>query len=248
MRKRRRWEASELTTRALGQNYEAFREDNLVAGTRHRPELLMTPLVAVPLQLDVCSPSCPTHYAPRLGASSPASYPLAPSTSTSSAPPPCGPRARAGTLTGSYIPTPPIDQLYPPFAVPLTFHLATHSRTSTGYDAFVPSQCAWMHAGVRFADHAPCTRRDERVLFLGDSHGRAAFDVVKVRLEGGGAVASSSVKMEMRNATIGNLFMVRGRSSVRRALEIVTDLVRDARRSSFGSRRTALRFALLGIA
>ncbi|TNY20395.1 hypothetical protein DMC30DRAFT_352404 [Rhodotorula diobovata] len=191
------------------QNYEAFREDNLVAGTRHRPELLMTPLVAVPLQLDVCSPSCPTHYAPRLGASSPASYPLAPSTSTSSAPPPCGPRARAGTLTGSYIPTPPIDQLYPPFAVPLTFHLATHSRTSTGYDAFVPSQCAWMHAGVRFADHAPCTRRDERVLFLGDSHGRAAFDVVKVRLEGGGAVASSSVKMEMRNATIGNLFMVR---------------------------------------
>jgi len=221
------------------QDYNAFREDNIVAGTRHRPELLMTSLTAVPLELDICAPTCATHYAPRLGFSLPPAFPLS-RTALQPGPnlPSCGARARAGTLGGAYLPTRPIDQLYPPFSLPYSYHPSTHSRTSTGYNAFVPAECAWTHAGTRFADHAPCVAREDkqRVLFVGDSHARAAFDIVTVRLEGEGAVASSSVKLEVRNATVGSLFMVRRPPSLD-LLAFVrggTD-VETACRSSFGA-------------
>ncbi|GAA5850491.1 hypothetical protein JCM9279_001434 [Rhodotorula babjevae] len=189
------------------QDFNAFREDNIVAGTRHRPELLMTSLTAVPLELDICAPTCAMHYAPRLGFSLPPTFPPSRSALEPTLPS-CAARARAGTLRGSYLPTRPVDQLYPPFALPYSYYPSTHSRTSSGYDAFVPAECAWAHAGLRFADHAPCVAREKkRVLFVGDSHARAAFDIVAVRLEGEGAVASTSVKLDVRNATVGRLFM-----------------------------------------
>ncbi|GAA6048682.1 hypothetical protein JCM3770_002018 [Rhodotorula araucariae] len=184
------------------EDYHGFREVPVVPGTRERPPLLMRALVASPVELGICDARCPTHYAPRLGFSVPATVPPAEGASL----PSCSERARAGTLSGSYIPTRAVDQLYPPFALPMSFY-PSQTRTSTGYDAFVPAECAWDHAGLRFRDHGACTRRERRVLFVGDSHARAVFDITAVRLEGAGQVASSSLKMNERNATIGGLFM-----------------------------------------
>ncbi|BGP51799.1 hypothetical protein JCM10450v2_007755 [Rhodotorula kratochvilovae] len=189
------------------EDYHGFREVSAVPGERQRPPLLMRALVAAPLELNLCDARCQTHYAPRLGFAVPPSVPpAAPAAEEGAALPNCRERARDGTLGGSYLPTRAVDQLYPPFALPVSFS-PTQTRTSTGYSAFVPAQCAWDHAGLRFRDHQACTRRERRVLFIGDSHGRAVFDITKVRLEGEGQVASSSLKMEERNASIGALFM-----------------------------------------
>lgn len=199
----------------------------------------MASLTAVPLELDICAPTCETHYAPRLGFSLPTTFPSSPTPALEPTLdlPSCGARARAGTLRGSYIPTRPVDQLYPPFALPYSYHPSTHSRTSTGYDAFVPAECAWSHAGTRFADHAACVERERRrrVLFIGDSHARAAFDIVAVRLEGEGTVASTSAKLEVRNVTVGSVFMVRPALSLSLSLSSAPTDGESTCRSSSGA-------------
>ncbi|GAA5847371.1 hypothetical protein JCM9279_000260 [Rhodotorula babjevae] len=61
------------------------------------------------------------------------------------------------------------------------------------------------HAGVRFADHAPCLASGHKALFLGDSHARVAYDVVKWRMEGHDDFALESPKELRKNTTVGDL-------------------------------------------
>ncbi|GAA5915348.1 hypothetical protein JCM6882_000225, partial [Rhodosporidiobolus microsporus] len=211
------------------ENYESFHELDAPEGSRPKPHIQMVPLVPAPLELDLCSSHCTPYIPPRLGPPSsippvvradPASAPLAfaaaltGSSSSSAATeldrgigahlPSCDTVPRPLLAQGSYVPSNPLDLIHPPYSVPLD---PRSTRPTAGLYTYIPPQCAWKHAGLRFRDHTSCLTRPHNAFFIGDSHARGVFDIVKHRLEGNDSVAEASPKALNKNAHVGNLYM-----------------------------------------
>jgi len=232
----------ELTLASRSQDYEGFKEIDAEKGSRPRPRLLMQPLVARPLELNLCDDACRPYVPPRLGEPAAPPYGLATSTSDKDAQladrPDCSTLDQLRTPLGHWVPSNPHDLVYPPLPVPLK-----HSRPMAGLYTFVPSLCTWDHDGLRFRDHASCVEEQHAVFFLGDSHARAIFDIAKHRLGGNDSVEDKSMKANSKSGTVGNLYLVRpcDSSSLRRAAGssglASTDFASAcARRSSAGTR------------
>ncbi|GAA5821007.1 hypothetical protein JCM11251_001917 [Rhodosporidiobolus azoricus] len=209
------------------EDYQAFHELDAPEGSRPKPHIQLVPLVPAPVELDLCSLHCPSHVPTRLGPPSlippsvradPAHSPLAfiraltGSTSSSAATdldprlsdlPSCHSIPRT-ELDGAYVPSSPIDLIHPPYPVPLDLR---STRPTAGLYTYVPSQCSYRHAGLRFRDHTSCLTAPHNAFFLGDSHARGVFDIVKHRLEGNDSVAEASPKALNKNAYVGNLYM-----------------------------------------
>ncbi|GAA5876312.1 hypothetical protein JCM8547_008882 [Rhodosporidiobolus lusitaniae] len=204
------------------EDFEAFKELDAPEGSRPKPLIFMRPLTSAPLQLDLCPSTCASYTPPRLGA--PSSFPpvirpsavrsffsFLPFVSTYTSPPPpanenlptCH-HSTSSLLSGSYVPSPQLDLVHPPYPVPLD-HRST--RPTAGLYTFVPSTCRWKHAGQRFRDHTSCLTKPHNAFLIGDSHARGVFDIVKHRLEGNDSVAEASPKALNKNTHVGNLFM-----------------------------------------
>ena len=134
-------------------------------------------LIDPPLALSICSSKCTPFQAPLL-------MPNLTLQSMSmlrlqnSAPhlPPCTGRE---PIAGSYLPTNPLDDIYP-----ITPLITSLGKPVNGHYRFVPESCQWTHAGRRFMDPSSCTAPKRKVLVLGDSHGRIAYDSLVHRLSG----------------------------------------------------------------
>ncbi|GAA6038804.1 hypothetical protein JCM8097_002900 [Rhodosporidiobolus ruineniae] len=206
------------------EDYQAFFELDAPEGSRPKPAIFMRPLVSKPVELDLCPSTCRQYTPPRLGPASSAAPAVRLDSSSSgssflpsllgspSAPPPVDidssslPTCHHSShpLSGSYIPSPHLDLVHPPYPVPLD---TRYTRPTAGLYSYVPSGCVWRHAGRRFVDHTSCITRPHSALLMGDSHARGVFDVVKHRLEGSDSVAEASPKALNKNAHVGNLYM-----------------------------------------
>ncbi|GAA6008319.1 hypothetical protein JCM10207_000084 [Rhodosporidiobolus poonsookiae] len=208
------------------EDFQAFFEIDAKEQSRPKPRMKMVPLVAQPLELDLCPSTCASYVPPRLGPpssllatvladpstfSSSISQALAffrkPASSLSSLDnlPSCHrAHASSSSVVGSYVPAPYLDLVHPRYRLPLD---ARYTRPTAGLYSFVPAQCRWTHAGQRFRDHTSCLEREHNAFLIGDSHARAVFDVVKHRLEGNDSVAEASPKALSKSAHVGNLYM-----------------------------------------
>lgn len=111
--------------------------------------------------------------------------------------PACGGSA---PIRGSCLPVHPLDVLYPPVTFPQGQNYPIIGRYS-----LVPESFSWKHAGVRFSDRIErCTDRKRTALFVGDSHGRVAWDAMVHRLSGRQDILTSSAKAGSKNATVGS--------------------------------------------
>ncbi|GAA5850440.1 hypothetical protein JCM9279_001417 [Rhodotorula babjevae] len=195
-----------LNVSLLYEDYEGFKEIDAEKGSRPRPRLLMQPLVARPLELNLCDDACRPYIPPRLGEPAAPPYGLPISTDDKEAQiagrPDCSTLDPLRTPLGHWVPSNPHDLVYPPLPVPLK-----HSRPMAGLYTFVPSLCTWDHDGLRFRDHASCVEEPHAVFFLGDSHARAIFDIAKHRLGGNDSVEDKSMKANSKSGTVDNLYL-----------------------------------------
>lgn len=201
----------------LLQDYSAFNEVDAVAGSRPKPQLLMRPLLEHPVELHLCpASSCAPYAVPPLARS--ASLPKVYGVPTAPLPAcPTSKRNDSLELQGGYLPSPHQDLLYPPLPLPLS---TEHTRPTAGLQTFVRPHCSalqFSHDGLRFRDHASCLRPASgagggvrhRALIIGDSHGRAVFDVSVWRLiQGEQGVALSSPKALSKKEEKGGLGLV----------------------------------------
>ncbi|GAA5936516.1 uncharacterized protein JCM15063_001908 [Sporobolomyces koalae] len=181
------------------ENYDAYDST-----PHHTIDRRLVPLFATPLQLSLCPSSSCSPYVPPLLASPPSAF-LAPHERLHhprlESLPICAGRA---PIKGSYVPSALPSFLYPPFQLP-----QTPTRPSAGLFQFVPNGCRFSHDGLRFrpGHHASCLERDNRVLFIGDSHTRGLYDVILKRLNGSDEMALTSFKVANKRASIGNLHL-----------------------------------------
>lgn len=198
----------ELTSPLHAQDYEGFKEIEAERGSRPRPRLLMQRLVPQPLELNLCSDACIPYVPPRLGEPETQPYGLPTSAETTdallAARPDCSTLDPLRTPLGHWVPSNPHDLVYPPLPVPVK-----HSRPMAGLYSFVPSFCTWDHDGLRFRDHSSCVEREHAAFFLGDSHARGVYDVVKHRLGGNDSVEDKSMKADSKRGKVDNLYLVR---------------------------------------
>ncbi|BGP51700.1 hypothetical protein JCM10450v2_007650 [Rhodotorula kratochvilovae] len=201
------WVSAEL----LHEDYEGFKEPREVPISRPAPVLLRQPLLRQPLELDLCPSRC-TPYLPRpdLAAplhisassfSSPDALHLAQDDPTSH----LSSCSASTPLSGGYLPLSPYALNHPGASLPASARSTALRRSSAGLYAFHRPSCAMTHAGVRFANHAPCLAGKHKALFLGDSHARVAYDVIKWRMEGHDEMALASPKELLKNTTVGGL-------------------------------------------
>lgn len=128
-------------------------------------------LVQSPIHLDICNARCKRFIPTKLG------YPSLNSIAQDDtlnnmalALPSC---SGQDPVPGTFVPAPIVDLLYPPVQLPMV-----DTRPSAGFHSFVPSECQWDHAGLRFREHSRCTTIPHKTLFIGDSHTRAVYDAV----------------------------------------------------------------------
>ncbi|KAL1715257.1 hypothetical protein EV715DRAFT_275970 [Schizophyllum commune] len=188
-----------LTAAHYYEDYNAYNERNATWA-----ENLDRPLFSQPIEFDACDPSC-LAYKPHL--LNPARSTLAldgASRATSdllSSPDADLPACESDDpIPGVYVPHHPLDALYPPVSYPAGHKVPVHGRYR-----FAPEGCRFRHAGLRFGDPSLCTERAERVLFIGDSHGRVAYDAMVHRLSGAMDMMVKSEKVHDKNATLGAL-------------------------------------------
>lgn len=162
------------------QNFNYFNET-----MKGYAELLWRPMLSTPVELSICSTTCLPHQPPLLSKTFIKYPPPAPGVDKLQLPPCSG----AQPVRGGYLPSNRHDTIYPPFALPQHGY-----RFVAGHYDFVPEGCAWNHAGLRFRDHEPCTRQPRRVLVMGDSHGRVAYDSMVHRLSGQQTINLDSVR------------------------------------------------------
>lgn len=171
------------------QRYEAFSETN-----SSWPEMMLKPLFSSPVVLSICQDACREALADLAEPDKKMlSYPeAAPQISL----PECsGP----GPVHGAYVPVNPLDLMYPPASIPL----APNGEQMAGRWKFVPEDCRWTHAGLRYRDPKPCTERKKSLLFFGDSHGRVLFDTMAHRLQGIKAWLEESVRFDLVSRCYG---------------------------------------------
>lgn len=157
----------------ISQRYTGFSDTN-----RSWPEMLLYPLHA-PVHLNTCPEHCEMQLSkPLLPAKEIVSIPAPPPAYSSAALdlPDC---AGPDPIPGSYIPAHPLDILYPPEVLPQPFDAPVVGRYS-----FIPENCVWRHAGLRFGDVSPCSKRPAKMFITGDSHGRVSYDAMLHRLKG----------------------------------------------------------------
>ncbi|GAA6017719.1 hypothetical protein JCM11491_001181 [Sporobolomyces phaffii] len=176
------------------ENYDAYNSH-----PRHEISRLLSPLFQTPLQLSLCPPRCPSIVPSLLGRDRAAFYSTENRVSIETAIPIC---SSLSPVPGSYIPSAYPSLLYPPYQLP-----QTATRPSAGFHTFVPSSCVYFHDGLRFWDHKWCLEKKQRVLFIGDSHTRGLYDVMKKRLEGSDEMALTSFKVANKKERIGNLHL-----------------------------------------
>jgi hypothetical protein len=182
------------------------------AGRRPAPKLVRLPLLAS-TELDICASFC-TPYTPP----SPRNSPLRLSSAEFSLQrsfrqedlrnelPDCS--SVPSPLTGSYLPNSPHSLLHP--SSPLPPNRQPDDRLSpAGLYTFVPSSCTYSHAGQRYRDHAACTEKPFKALFIGDSHTRATYETIGWRMWGNTTWLLDSPKELEKNETIGALDLVR---------------------------------------
>ncbi|KAG8909000.1 hypothetical protein FRB99_000103 [Tulasnella sp. 403] len=172
--------------------FQAYSETN-----KTWPEMLLRPLFTAPLALSICPSHCvPIDPARVLPGDEIISYPY---DSVPSPPmlPPCSGRE---PIRGSYHLFHLMDILYPPERLPSPQNLPVSGRYR-----FFPRGCQWEHYGQRFGYPAPCTEKQRRIAFYGDSHGRVIYDTTIHRLQGNRGVLEQSEKGGHKQATIGNL-------------------------------------------
>ena len=183
--------------------------------TRPSPVLVRQPLLDGPLELDLCPSSCTPHTPPDALQSQ--LVVLASSFGTTRvdrvnelSPPAELPSCdSSSSFAGAYLPLSPFALAHPRSRLPESTRTTAKRRSSAGLYSYHRSSCSMDRAGVRFADHAPCLASGHKALFLGDSHARVAYDVIKWRMEGHDDFALESPKELLKNSTVGNLGLVR---------------------------------------
>lgn len=153
------------------------------------------------VQLNICSSACPLYVAPLPNTDSIVYDPF-----HAGDPVPEQMLACTGPdpIPGVYVATNLHSVLHPPVALPMS-----ETRPSAGLYTFVPTGCTFQHDGLRFRNHGSCLEMKERVLFIGDSHARAAYDALLHRLGGNDTVVQVSEKIQTKSGDLNNLHMVR---------------------------------------
>ncbi|KAL1744212.1 hypothetical protein HDZ31DRAFT_39231 [Schizophyllum fasciatum] len=188
-----------LTGAHYYEDYNAYNERNATWA-----EMLDRPLFPRPIEFDVGSPVCPAYKPPQLDPARATFSPDIPSRVSDLSPPPFDaayPSCEGDDpISGAYVPHNPLDALYPPVPYPVGHKGPVHGRYR-----FVPRGCRFRHAGLRYGDPSLCTERAGRVLVMGDSHGRVAYDAMVHRLSGATEMMLRSEKVRDKNATLGAL-------------------------------------------
>ncbi|KAI5476459.1 hypothetical protein MNV49_007706 [Pseudohyphozyma bogoriensis] len=158
-----------------------------------------------PLQLNLCNGACPEYQPGLLGKNNLVFNPYTSKSSAFAPPPHDLPACSSGPdpVPGTYVPTALPAVLYPP--APLPHNKANHP--SGGLYEFVPDGCTWQHDGLRYRDHSSCFEKPHRSLVVGDSHGRAAWDAIRHRLEGNNTVVDRSPKGTFKSAQMGGFWL-----------------------------------------
>lgn len=177
------------------ENYNAYNERN-----KSWAEVLDRPLFSKLVALDVCASGCPTYSAPKQNSSrdvftlgdQPDSHHL-----LDDFLPPC---TGDDPIPGVYVPQHPLDALNAP--VP---YFGVLKRPVYGRYRFVPEGCRFRHAGLRYGDPSVCTRQAAKILVIGDSHGRIAYDAMVHRLSGKTEILLVSEKAHDKNDTVDAL-------------------------------------------
>ncbi|ORY88433.1 hypothetical protein BCR35DRAFT_329977 [Leucosporidium creatinivorum] len=188
----------------LYEDYSSFLELSSPPQSRPKPHMLSRPLLSsAPIRLNLCASTCAPYTPPTLLTAAPA-IGLPPPKLASCKNHDSYNATHGGELEGGYVPSPQLDLIHPPLPLPLD---QKHSRATTGLYTFVRPHCASLaphlqHDGLRLRNHTSCLREGgggggvrHRALIIGDSHGRAVFDVSVWRvLRGEKGVALSSPK------------------------------------------------------
>ena len=156
-----------------------------------------------PLQLNLCDSTCLPYVSPLLSADPYVFDTRHPHQLTTQAKvmPAC---TGADPIPGSYVASSLPSILFPPVSLPMT-----ESRPTAGLYDFVPTDCSFQHDVLRFRNHNSCLEKKEGILFIGDSHARAAYDALLHRLSGDDTVVQLSEKIPAKSADLGNLHLVR---------------------------------------
>ncbi|KAG8976795.1 hypothetical protein FRC05_003145 [Tulasnella sp. 425] len=171
-------------------NYQAYSDTDDAWPEQH------ISLLDSPITLDICRSNC----VPITPARPPPNATTISIPSTSDVDVPLSACSGSGPIRGSYLPAHPLDILYPPITLPQGRNYPIVGRYN-----FVPESCQWRHAGTRFSNRIEqCTEKKRKVLFVGDSHGRVAWDVMIHRLSGHQDILTLSLKAGSKNTTIGN--------------------------------------------
>ena len=132
------------------QDYDGFKDIDaaliLPAHAGHpQTKQIKIPLLPESLELDLCSETCPTYHVRQLGP--PLSiFPLR----NAPLPAPLPSCSNATIIKGAYVPSNPMDLIYPKYSVP---YPVNGSRATTGLYTWVAEGCRFDHAGLRFRDH-----------------------------------------------------------------------------------------------
>lgn len=170
------------------QNYQAYSDTDDAWPEQHLS------LLDSPITLDICQSNCvpitPARLLPNATTIS------IPSTSdVDVALPAC---SGSDPIRGSYLPAHPLDILYPPITLPQGRNYPIVGRYN-----FIPESCQWRHAGTRFSNRIEqCTEKKRKILFVGDSHGRVAWDVMIHRLSGHQDILTLSVRASPRDLNV----------------------------------------------
>ncbi|KAL8279632.1 hypothetical protein RQP46_007945 [Phenoliferia psychrophenolica] len=154
-----------------------------------------------PLQLNLCESTCSPYQTPLLSAEPYVfdfRHPRQPITEAKAMPACTG----ADPIPGAYVASSLPSILYPPVRLPMT-----ESRPTAGLYDFVPTGCTFQHDGLRFRNHDSCFEKKGGILFIGDSHARAAYDALLHRLSGNDTVVQFSQKIPTKSAELGNLHL-----------------------------------------
>ncbi|KAG9012166.1 hypothetical protein FRB90_006815 [Tulasnella sp. 427] len=173
-------------------NYQAYSDTDSTWPEQHLS------LIDSPIWLDICPSDCVATTPARLLSNATVvpitSHSL--NTNTEVSLPAC---SGSAPIRGTYLPSHPLDVLYPPFILP-----QGNNYPVMGRYYFTPESCQWKHAGTRLSTRLEkCTNKKHKVLFVGDSHGRVAWDSMIHRLSGHQTTLTLSRKMGSKNVTLG---------------------------------------------
>ncbi|KAI5475962.1 hypothetical protein MNV49_000569 [Pseudohyphozyma bogoriensis] len=190
-----------LSVMQIFEDYQGYYE--LAPNTTIPLKMSYNFLTLVPVQLDLCGGACP-DYEPKLRGKPakvfrPESVTNETAVNTASFPA-CG---GDDPVPGTYVRSAHPSTLYP------TDPLAKngHGRQAGALYDFIPSECTWQHDGLKYRDHSSCLEKEHKALILGDSHGRAVWDMLDLRLHGNNSILATSSKAAQKSVQMGGLLL-----------------------------------------